>query len=328
MPDQTKSVGIMSAEIASADGEFQLFPDGAFKAIDGRPKDAKAYLMDKVQADLIIAAFNLKKTPLVVDYEHQTLLSKENGKPAPAAGWVNGLEWREGKGLYAVNVEWTEAAKTAIKANEYRYISPVFQYTPKSGAIIYLHNAALTNNPAIDGMETAVAHSLNFELGQNNQGEINEEKQGGNADAENEAKRAALTLEIAKAETELATLTNSAAALKAEIDAEAERLERGKLEAEIDGYIAANQMIPEEREAALKLAQYDFVALKSILDTRACLFGCQTDRLHTAEHVAARNKPFNLTPADIRACELTGRSQGEFAALKAEFFNGKNPVHL
>ncbi len=38
-------------------------------------------------------------------------------------------------------------AASAIRAHEYRYISPVFQYAPGSGAITRLLRAGLTNNP-------------------------------------------------------------------------------------------------------------------------------------------------------------------------------------
>jgi phage I-like protein len=76
----------------------------------------------------LIAAADARQTPYVIDYEHQTLRSAKNGLPAPASGWFKKLEWREGVGLFAVDVEWTDAAAAAIDAGEYRFISPVFLY--------------------------------------------------------------------------------------------------------------------------------------------------------------------------------------------------------
>ncbi|WP_438805125.1 phage protease [Sodalis sp. (in: enterobacteria)] len=54
--------------------------------------------------------------------------ARGNGQPAPAAGWYSQLEWVEGLGLFAVDVEWTERARTLIAAGEYRFVSPLFQY--------------------------------------------------------------------------------------------------------------------------------------------------------------------------------------------------------
>ncbi|HHR5829697.1 TPA: phage protease, partial [Providencia alcalifaciens] len=55
-------------------------------------------------------------------------------------------------GLYAINVEWTDAAAAAITAKAYRFISPVFNYD-KNGHVTVLFHAALTNTPAVDGMD-------------------------------------------------------------------------------------------------------------------------------------------------------------------------------
>jgi hypothetical protein len=49
--------------------------------------------------------------------------------------------------LLGSSVKWTARATAMIKAGEYRYISPVFQYNKETGAVIRLINAALTNNP-------------------------------------------------------------------------------------------------------------------------------------------------------------------------------------
>jgi phage I-like protein len=92
----------------------------------------------------------------VVDYEHQTLLAAQNGHPAPAAGWFSKLEWRE-SGLFAIDVEWTERATQMIEGGEYKYISPVFAYDKKTGKVLRLLHAALTNNPALDGMDAVAA---------------------------------------------------------------------------------------------------------------------------------------------------------------------------
>lgn len=145
-----------------APGRIQLFPMGEFSARDGRPGtlkgvNVKAWTITPIIAAAVIARWQARETPLVVDYEHQTMNAAENGKPAPAAGWIESLEAGP-DGLYAT-VKWTDAARAFIQADEYRYISPVFSFDPETGAVLELKSAALTNYPALDGMDAVAARA-------------------------------------------------------------------------------------------------------------------------------------------------------------------------
>lgn len=142
-----------------ASGTVQLLPAGPFRAQDGRPEQLPAWRIDAAIAQRLMRRVASRQNPIPIDYEHQTLYAERNGQPAPAAGWFRTLEWREGQGLFAVGVAWTEQAKRFIKNGEYRYISPVFRSDPRSGAVVDLLNAALTNTPAIDGMEAVMARA-------------------------------------------------------------------------------------------------------------------------------------------------------------------------
>ncbi|EKN3348184.1 phage protease [Yersinia ruckeri] len=146
----------LAIEITKANhGTIQLFPAGEFRAVDGRPKDCDHWLMNAEIAQRLIDAANARSTPYVIDYEHQTLRLVENGQPAPASGWFKEFEWRDKKGLFAVNVQWTDAAAAMILAGEYRFISPVFSYN-KSGHVVQILHAALTNTPALDDMDAVM----------------------------------------------------------------------------------------------------------------------------------------------------------------------------
>ncbi|MBC3252853.1 phage protease [Serratia fonticola] len=145
-------IAYCSQEIAKTGNEFMLFPVGEFRGIDGRPAECKSWVMNAALAQVLIAQASARKLDYVTDYEHQTLRAKENGQPAPASGWFHDLEWREGVGLFAVNVKWTAAAAAMIASQEYRYISPVFSYD-KNGNVTGLLHAALTNTPALDDMD-------------------------------------------------------------------------------------------------------------------------------------------------------------------------------
>jgi phage I-like protein len=142
----------------AAPASFRLMPIGLFRSDDGsgRPKGLAGWRLDEPTARRIAAG---KRGSLrVIDYEHQTLLAADNGQPAPAAGWIGGLEVRP-DGLYANAVEWTARAAALIASREYRYISPVFSYDRKTGEVRSVHSAALTNTPALDGLTDLAAQS-------------------------------------------------------------------------------------------------------------------------------------------------------------------------
>lgn len=155
-PEDAQSVAQCSYSVAAlasrADGRvlLQVTPAQDFTPADGRAMQVTAWRINAGIAQRVIAAFNAAQ-PLVIDYEHQTLNKEKNGQPAPAAGWIHALQWIEGKGLHAI-AELTEKALQQIKAGEYRYFSPVIQYSAKTGEITKVLMGALTNNPAIHGM--------------------------------------------------------------------------------------------------------------------------------------------------------------------------------
>jgi len=103
-------------------------------------------------ADAVISEFENRKRDLVIDYEHQTL----SGSQAPAAGWINTLE-KTAEGLLAKVKYWTRQADAYLKNGEYRYISPVLQFSRRGRTVQSLHSVALTNHPALHGIPALVA---------------------------------------------------------------------------------------------------------------------------------------------------------------------------
>ena len=130
---------------------MQITPAQDFLPSDGREMDVSAWRINEAIAGRVIAAYNPAQPP-VIDYEHQTLHKEANGQPAPAAGWIHGLRWLNGKGLYA-EVELTQRARDLVAAGEYRYFSPVFEYAKGTGDVVRVLMGALTNHPAIAGMD-------------------------------------------------------------------------------------------------------------------------------------------------------------------------------
>lgn len=120
---------------------IQLLPYGHITTKKGD------FVVDEAAENEIMQNFKNRKNDVVIDYEHQTL----KDVVAPAAGWIKKLENRGKEGIWG-EVEWTGKAKDFIANKEYKYLSPVIFVSKTDKRVQLLHSAALTNDPAIDGM--------------------------------------------------------------------------------------------------------------------------------------------------------------------------------
>ena len=118
---------------------IQLLPAGP--AISGR--DGRSWNLPDPQT--LIAEFTARNQPLVVDWEHASEHRAPQGLDAPAAGWIDQMEARNGA-IWG-HVEWTAKAIQQLLSKEYRFLSPVFTYRKTDAAIVALTSAALTNRP-------------------------------------------------------------------------------------------------------------------------------------------------------------------------------------
>jgi phage I-like protein len=121
----------------------QILPAGTFAGRDG----AGPYHLDDPQGVITATLAAASGADLPIDYDHQTLWSKDNGQPAPAAAWMKEFQARA-DGVFA-RVDWTSAAAARVAAREYRYLSPVFWHDD-TGRIIRVEHAALTNTPNLE----------------------------------------------------------------------------------------------------------------------------------------------------------------------------------
>lgn len=158
------STALTAADADGGDKWVQLTPAGTFS---GRNGQGPWVTGDRATMEQIVA--NTRQyagsTDLAIDYDHQAVFGAVPGvgARAPAAGWIKELKAQD-DGIYG-RVEWTAAAATAIKAKEYRYLSPVFFHEKTTGRVLAIRMAGLTNTPNLDLV--AVAASALFPL--NNQ---------------------------------------------------------------------------------------------------------------------------------------------------------------
>lgn len=140
------------ALVLQASADVHLLPCGEFVGRDGRPGNGLTWKQSDAQGRALAAHLTAKhsRVQFNFDYEHQALLSETNGQPAPASGWATQFEWRDGIGLFALNVAWTATAKNMIEGGEYKYISPAIVFDTKTGEVLEILNASLVNIPNLD----------------------------------------------------------------------------------------------------------------------------------------------------------------------------------
>ncbi|MDO8776208.1 MAG: phage protease [Burkholderiaceae bacterium] len=147
------AVALLTLALAlQATADVHLLPVGEFVGRDGRPGKGLTWKLSDQQGRTLAAKLTARhaRVQFNLDYEHQSMLSEQNGQPAPASGWATAFEWRDGVGLFALNVQWTARAKEMIEAGEYKYISPVIVYDKETGQVIDVLNASLVNIPNLD----------------------------------------------------------------------------------------------------------------------------------------------------------------------------------
>lgn len=349
------AVAILSLEMfPEREGWYQLLPAGHFSAVDGRPTDVPGgqWYIDQTIAERLIALAQASATELVVDYDHQTLRSADNGQPAPAAGWFKDMQWREGQGLF-IKPRWTAAAHNYLANQEYRYLSAVFPYDDATGIPLRLHSAALTNRPGIDGLQPLAALSASILTVQEKSPLMNDllkrllEKLGVQVDANvaslsEEQSTAALNAlsalqqkadSVGTLTSQLASLSEQQSAIKPDptqfvpmavvndlqrqVAVLSEQSKTGALEQTLTAALKDGRLTAPMEAWARELGTKDMAALNSFLDAAkpiAALNGLQTQGKQPDDKAQGLAV---LSEAEKEAMRLLGKSESEFLAGKA-----------
>lgn len=121
---------------------IQLTPPGP--RIIGR--DGRNWRMTDPAA--VVKAFNASSQRPHIDIEHSTQLKGPKGEPAPAVGWIEEMDVRDGA-LWG-RVDWTAEGLNAVSSRAYRYLSPAFTFDRGTSEVLRMVSAGLTNNPNLD----------------------------------------------------------------------------------------------------------------------------------------------------------------------------------
>ncbi len=129
--------------------EFRIFRAGKNASTKGE------FLFDEAAQASILAEYQAHGVDIPIDWEHAMLRDDVPVRDQRAAGWF-GLEVRDGE-LWAVKVRWTDEAAAALRAGEWRFISPAFVANKDTGRISQLINVAICNLPATRQLDALVA---------------------------------------------------------------------------------------------------------------------------------------------------------------------------
>ncbi len=161
MTDKQRATVLVELALAGTEPprEVRLFRAGANRTRKG------TFTFDEQSARAVPAAFaEWGVDRLSFDYAHAMLRGASAPDPSEAgkaAGWFK-PEVRNGE-LWAADIEWTPKADAAIRAREFRFVSPAVAHD-KDMRVLELLNVALTNIPATKDLpplvldDTAVAH--------------------------------------------------------------------------------------------------------------------------------------------------------------------------
>lgn len=126
-------------------------------ASDGSPVDQKL-----TEHALMKLAEKHKDDEILVDQDHES----EIGGKTEAKGWLSGLKFVPGKGLFG-KIHWTDIGKKLIENRVFRWLSPSWYLDKNTHEPIEMTSVALTNKPSQAGRIEPIVNSQPIELTDN-----------------------------------------------------------------------------------------------------------------------------------------------------------------
>lgn len=121
---------------------------------DGKPVEQK--LTEEALQKL---AEKHKDDELLVDADHES----EVGGKTEAKGWLSGLKFIKGKGLFGT-IHWTDIGKKLIENRVFRWLSPSWYLDKDTMEPVEMTSVALTNKPSQAGRIEPIVNSAPVEM--------------------------------------------------------------------------------------------------------------------------------------------------------------------
>lgn len=113
------------------------------------------FLFDDAAAKSVMAAYEQASKDVMLDLEHLSLNTESRSFDPDARGWAK-LEVRSGE-LWLTDISWNEDGAARLRAKKQRYLSPVFDYDPRTQRVLSVKNVAITAMPATHNPQPLVA---------------------------------------------------------------------------------------------------------------------------------------------------------------------------
>ncbi len=136
----TWTLALNMAQGDEAPAWIDVLPVGKIQGVDGR-----GWLNDQPQA--VIDATQELGYDLPIDWSHATDLKAPKGGSSPAAGWVDCQSLEVQGGMIRGKAMWNPSGAASVAQREYRYLSPVFHFDPKTKRVRRLLATSLVNRP-------------------------------------------------------------------------------------------------------------------------------------------------------------------------------------
>jgi phage I-like protein len=143
-------VTVQCANVGDGMKTIRILPWGEVQSKNG------TFVVDEVGAANMVAEFQRHGVALPIDVEHETIADVPAAKRLGAVGWIEKLWFEKGRGVFAL-VRWNEQGKALIRADQYRYLSPVVLVETTDRRVMELHSAAICCKPALPQMERLAA---------------------------------------------------------------------------------------------------------------------------------------------------------------------------
>ncbi|TRA93667.1 MULTISPECIES: phage protease [Rhizobium/Agrobacterium group] len=222
----------------------QIAPRGSFTARDDRKFN--------INPEVLVERFKADGIFLPIDIDHATVKRAATGENAPAVGWIEELQARDG-GLWG-RVSWLKEGIRTLAEKTHRYISPSLKIGD-NGIAVWLHSAALVAAPALS-MPAVASADVSRKEKENTVDPKILEALGVKPDASNEDIIASIAALAAKAEGTNAMIMGLASVTKT-LSGEVVKARDKRIEARVEHAIATGSATPALRDFCITLANTD-----------------------------------------------------------------------
>ena len=146
--------------IDNGESEVQVTTIGT---VVGTGADGEPVQQNLTENALIALAEKHKDDEILVDADHES----ETSSKTEAKGWLSGLKYVPGKGLFG-RIKWTDLGRKLVENRVFRWLSPSWFLNKDTKEPVQMTSVALTNKPSQAGRIEPIVNSAPVQLTDDN----------------------------------------------------------------------------------------------------------------------------------------------------------------